>query len=109
MPVDAHLKVEDDGTGEIRSLRVSDLGEGGTYDYAAGTTAGTVTVPATARLCRVAVVAGDSVGCTIVIGGGDTITLDAGEAFDETIPGVALGANVVIAGTVKHYYVAWVA
>lgn len=81
--------------------------EGGTYGYRAGTAASTVDVPATAHLRRVSVVAGAS-SVTVTIGGGDTITIRAGGAFDEQIPGEALGADVVIAGGVDIFYVSWV-
>jgi hypothetical protein len=79
----------------------------GTYGYAAGTAAGTVDVPALARLKRVAVLAGATVAATITIGGGNTITVPAGTAFDEQIPGAAIGADVVIGGTVQAFYVSW--
>lgn len=81
----------------------------GTFAYAAGTSAGTVDVPTAARLKRVSVVAGASVAATVTIGGGATITIPAGGSFDEQIPGAAVGADVVIGGTVQSYYVAWVA
>jgi hypothetical protein len=78
-----------------------------TFGYDAGTAAATVDVPAAARLTRVAVVAGAS-AATIVIAGGDTITVPAGMAFGEEIMGdVPRGADVVIGGTVATYFVAW--
>jgi hypothetical protein len=80
----------------------------GTFAYAAGTTTGTVDVPTAARLKRVSVLAGASTA-TVTIGGGATITIPAGQSFDEQIPGAAVGADVVIGGSVASYYVAWVA
>ncbi|MCA1571709.1 MAG: hypothetical protein LC798_15625 [Chloroflexi bacterium] len=78
------------------------------YGYAAGTAATTVDVPAGARVRRVSVIAGTSVAATVTIAGGDTITIPAGAAFDEQIPGdVAMAADVVIGGTVQAYYVSW--
>jgi len=81
--------------------------QAGTYAYAAGAAPATVDVPGAARLTRVAVVAG-AAAATVTIGGGATITIAANGAFDEQIPGEALGADVVIAGSVAAYYVAWV-
>lgn len=81
--------------------------EPGTYAYRAGNAATTVDVPAQARLKRVSVVAGVSVAATITIGGGETITVPAGMAFDEILPGAAIGADVVIGGTVQAFYVSW--
>lgn len=79
----------------------------GTYAYAAGTSTGTVDVPAQARLRRVSVAAGSATAATVTIGGGATITVPAGASFDEQIPGAAVGADVVIGGTIQSYYVAW--
>lgn len=101
----ASLQVQSNGVD--RALDTDDLGHNGTYHYASNTVAGTVDVPATGRLTRVSVLAGVSVGATVTIGGGNTITIPAGSGFDEVIPGTALGADVVIAGTVQTYYVAW--
>lgn len=81
----------------------------GTFGYAAGVVAGTVDVPSLARLKRVTVLAGVSAAATITIGGGATITVPPGCSFDENIPGDAVGADVVIGGTVQTYYVSWVA
>jgi hypothetical protein len=81
--------------------------EGGTFGYASGTSPATVDVPAGARLQRVSVIAGLSVAATVTIGAGNTITIPAGAAFDENVPGQALGADVVIGGTIQSYYVAW--
>lgn len=83
---------------------------GGTYGYAAGTAAGTVDVPPTARVKRVSVIAGSGGAATVTIAGGATITIPAGGSFDEQVPGdTATGADVVIGGTVSSYYVGWVA
>ena len=77
------------------------------HGYAAGITAGTVDVPAGARVKRVTVFAGAGVA-TITIAGGATITVPASSVFNEEIVGdVAIGADVVIGGTVASYYVAW--
>lgn len=83
--------------------------EAGTYAYQAGTAAATVDVPTAARLTRVSVLAGAGGAATVTIGAGNTITIPAGGAFDEKIAGAATNADVVIAGTVASYYVAWVA
>jgi hypothetical protein len=94
--------------GTLTINRVSD----GTYAYAAGTAAGNVDVPTGARLKRVSVIAGATVAATVTILGGNTITVPAGGAFDDQIPGDATGTSstseVVIGGTVQSYYVAWV-
>jgi hypothetical protein len=83
--------------------------EGATYGYLAGTAAGTVDVPAAARLKRVSVLANATSATTVTIGGGSTITIPAGGSFDEQIPGLAIGADVVIGGgTPQAYYVSWV-
>lgn len=80
----------------------------GTYAYNAGTTAGTVDVPSGGRVKRVTVRAGGT-PATLMIAGGATITVVAGDAFDEQIPGDAtLGGDVVIGGGVTSWYVAWV-
>ena len=80
----------------------------GAYAYAAGTAAGTVDVPAGARVRRVSVIAGASVAATITVAGGATITVPAGASFDEQLIGdVALGGDVVIGGTVQSYFVSW--
>lgn len=76
------------------------------FDYAAGTSTGTVDLPANSRLTRVSVVAGAS-AATITIGGGDTITVPANGAFDESIEGEAVDLSVVIGGVPASYYVAW--
>lgn len=82
--------------------------DGGTYGYAAGTSAGTVDVPANARAKRVSVLAGSGGSATVAIAGGSTITVPAGGSFDEQIPGLAAaGGDVVIGGTVASYYVSW--
>lgn len=79
----------------------------GTYAYAAGTAATTVDIPSGARARRVTVRAG-GIPATVTIAGGATITVLAGDAFDEQIPGDAtLGGDVVIGGGVTSYYVAW--
>jgi hypothetical protein len=83
--------------------------EGGTYAYRAGTATGTVDVPTGAQLKRVSVSAGITASATVTIGGGDTITIPAGDAFDEQIPGQAVSADVVIGGSIQSYYVSWVA
>lgn len=81
----------------------------GVFAYAAGTAAGTVDVPAGARVKRVSVLAGSGGTATITIAGGATITIPAGGSFDEQVPGDAtLGGDIVIGGTVSSYYVAWV-
>lgn len=81
--------------------------EGATFGYDAGNAIGTIDVPASALLKRVSVIAG-SVDATITIGGGDIITVPAGGSFDEQIPGRAVGADVVLGGSVTSYYVSWV-
>lgn len=82
----------------------------GVYGYKAGTAAGTVDVPASARLRRVSVIANAAAVTTVTIGGGDTITIPIGGTFDEQVPGLAVGADVVIAGGApQSYYVSWVA
>ena len=95
----------------VRALLAGTLAvkDAGTYAYRAGTAAGTVDVPTGARLRRVSVLAGASAAATVTIGGGDTITIPAGGALDESISGDAVGADVVIGGTVQSYYVSWVA
>lgn len=81
----------------------------GTFGYAAGTAAATVDVPANARVTRVTLIAGASAGATVTIAAGATITIPAGYSFDEVLRGdAALGADVVIGGSVQSYYVAWV-
>lgn len=80
----------------------------GASDYQAGTAAATVDLPSNATLAYVSVQAGVGGAATITIGGGDTITVPAGGAFDRVIPGQTLGLDVVIAGTVASYYVDWV-
>ncbi len=78
-----------------------------TFGYAAGTAAGTVDVPAGARLRSVSVIAGAS-AATIVIAGGATITVPAGAGFSEQIAGdVPVGADVVIGGIPASYFVSW--
>jgi hypothetical protein len=81
----------------------------GVYAYAAGTAPATVDLPATARLKRVSVIAGSGGAATVTIGGGATITIPSDGSFDELIPGVAVGADVVLGGDVDSYYVSWVA
>lgn len=105
------LRHGDDGVndGDVSRLNPLPVEEGRVYAYDAGTATGTVDVPAAALLRRVTVMAGVSVGATVTIGGGDTITIPAGGAFDEQIPGRAVGADVVIGGTIQAYYVAWAA
>jgi hypothetical protein len=81
----------------------------GVYGYAAGTATGTVDVPTDARLRRVSVVAGTASAATVTIGGGNTITVPAGYAFDDEIVGEATNKDVVIAGgPLQAYYIAWV-
>lgn len=81
--------------------------ESGTYGYKSGTTAGTVDVPAGARLRRVSVAATESGSATVQIGGGDVISIPQGGGFDEQIPGAAVGADIVVGGNVLTYYVSW--
>jgi uncharacterized protein YjlB len=78
----------------------------GKFGYRAGTSAATVDLGINDDLKRVTVIAGAS-AATLTIGGGDTITVPAGVVFDETISGRATNADVVIAGSVTAYYVAW--
>jgi hypothetical protein len=84
----------------------------GTFGYAAGTAAGNVDVPTGARIKRVSVIAGAAAGATVTILGGNTITIPAGGAFDEQVPGDATATSatneVVVGGTIQSYYVAWV-
>lgn len=81
----------------------------GTYAYAAGVVAATIDVPAGARVTRVTLLASSAGTATVTIAGGATITLPASTSFDEVIRGDApLGGDVVIAGNVASYYVAWV-
>jgi hypothetical protein len=84
----------------------------GTFGYAAGTAAGNVDVPTGARIKRVSVIAGAAASATVTILGGNTITIPAGGAFDEQVPGDATATSgatdVVIGGTIQSYYVAWV-
>lgn len=83
--------------------------EAGTFGYATDTAAGTVNVPAGARLRRVAVIPGSN-GATVQIGNGEpTITVPADGDFDESIPGTCVSPTVTIGGDVESYYVAWVA
>ncbi len=79
----------------------------GMFNYTAGAAPVTIDIPAAARLRRVSVVAGTA-NATVTIGAGQTITIPAGAAFDELIPGDAIGADVVIGGSIVTYYVAWV-
>lgn len=83
----------------------------GIYGYHAGAAAATIDVPAGARITRVSVLAGTSAAATVQILGGDTITVAAGGAFDETISGDALAtvstSEVIVGGTAQAYYVAW--
>lgn len=85
--------------------------ESGTYAYAAGTGDATVDIPAGGRVRRVSVVANAASATTVTIAGGNTITIPAGGAFDEQIPGQAtLGGDVVIGGgDSQSYYVSWTA
>lgn len=83
----------------------------GEYGYRSGTAAASIDVPEGARITRVYVVAGVSTGATVQILGGNTIPVLASGAFNEEIPGEAIGQNdddVVITGTIRSYYVAWV-
>jgi hypothetical protein len=99
-----------DGTAtDVDATHPLPSGDARTYGYAAGVVAATVDVPAQAHVKRVSVIAGASAAATITIAGGQTITVPAGAAFDEQIPGEApAGADVVIGGTVQSYYVSWV-
>ncbi len=75
-----------------------------TFGYAAGTAAATVDVPASARLKSVRVVG----AATVVIAGGNTITVPASTTFAVDVVGdVAAGADVVIGGTPASYFVSW--
>jgi hypothetical protein len=75
-----------------------------TFAYKAGTAAATVDVPAGARLRAVRVVG----AATVVIAGGDTITVPASTTFAVDVAGdVAAGADVVIGGTPAAYFVSW--
>jgi hypothetical protein len=99
------LAVSTDGT--ATALPLETLLAHGTYGYASGVVAGTVDVPAGARVKRVSVLAGGG-AATITIAGGATITVPAGTSFDEQIAGDAtLGGDVVIGGMVSTYYVSW--
>lgn len=83
----------------------------GVFGYHAGAAAATIDVPTGARITRVSVLAGASAAATVQILGGDTITVVAGSAFDETISGDALAtvstSEVIVGGTAQAYYVAW--
>jgi len=79
------------------------------YAYSAGTAAGTVNVPAEARLETVSVVAGSGGSATCTIGGGNTITIPASATFSDNISGATKDQDVVIGGTVASYYVSWTA
>lgn len=83
--------------------------EAGTYGYAAGTIAATVDIPADGRLQRVFVIATENGPASVRVGSGDIITVPADAAFDEQIPGSAVGTDVTIGGNVLAYYVSWVA
>ena len=75
-----------------------------TFGYKAGTAAATVDVPAGARLKAVRVVG----AATVVIAGGDTITVPAATTFATDVVGdVPAGADVVIGGTPAMYFVSW--
>lgn len=75
-----------------------------TFDYAAGTAAATVDVPAGARLKSVRVVG----AATVAIAGGATITVPASTTFAVDVVGdVPAGADVVIGGTPASYFIAW--
>jgi hypothetical protein len=79
----------------------------GSFGYASGTSAATVNVPAGARVRKVFLVA-DTGGATITIAGGSSIAVPAGVVFDQPVGGdAAKGADVVIGGALKTYYVAW--
>lgn len=82
--------------------------QAGTYSYRAGVAPATVDVPDSGRVTRISVVAGLLVSATITIGGGDVITVPAGQTFDEQLSGSALGSDIVITGSVQSFYVAWV-
>lgn len=78
-----------------------------TFGYKAGVAAATVDVPAGARLKSLLVIAG-AAPATVVIAGGDTITVPISATFNPAIVGdVTLGGDVVIGGTVATYFVAW--
>jgi hypothetical protein len=95
-----------DGSARVGGTSLVDTATG-TFAYAAGTAAGTVDVPAGAKLREVTVLAGASVGATVTIGGGNTITVVAGGAFTATHFGATVNLDVVIGGTVQAYYVGW--
>ncbi len=77
------------------------------FGYAAGTAAGTITVPAGARLRSVSVLAGAE-AATLVIDDGDLITIPAGDSFSDTLAAeVEQGVDVIIGGTPAAYYISW--
>lgn len=108
MPVDAQLVVEDDVSGSTRPLRVSDFGGGGSFGYRAGIGPASVALPPGAVLRKISLVAGPGADpATIVISGGEPITIPAGMAFDELFQGVQAAAEVELAGNVSTFYVSW--
>lgn len=85
-----------------------DLLQGGAFGYEAGTAPATIDVPAGAVVKSISVVAAADGVATVVIAGGDTITILEGGGFDERVVGnVGDGADVVIGGAVASYYVSW--
>lgn len=81
---------------------------GGTYAYAAGTSAATVNVPANGRVQQVYAVSGSGGASTITIAGGDTITVPASTAFSTQITCDTDNQDVVFAGAnLASYFVSW--
>lgn len=82
----------------------------GSYGYSAGTGGGTVNVPAEATVLQISGYASGADG-TITIGGGDTITVRDGGAWNEVPPQGALQAGAglaVVFGASMDYCVSWV-
>lgn len=79
----------------------------GNWAYAAGTSPGTVDVPANARLRSISIRTGSGQTCTFTIAGGNPITVPPSQTFELAVPGKALGADVVISGDLANYYVSW--
>lgn len=78
----------------------------GTFDYKSGTV-GTVNVPVGARVLSIQALGGATAG-SVVIGGGDAITVPASVRWDDSsFDGSLVGAKAIVFANTAGYYVSW--
>lgn len=89
------------------SLLLAGGPDAGSHRYESGTTATTTSVPSGARVTGYALLASGAGNATIVVDGGDLITVPASGSFQDRPEGLIGPCDITFAGNVASRWVSW--